>query len=382
MDNQTLQWYMEPLKLDDFIAGFSLLFFGIFFILLYSMVAWVMFKSDKDIIGFRFLFSAAVADILLLFNYGIWGGLTILFKSEIISPGYRHWIQMYLDWVWFSMCYHYMVVSWSRFAAIRYPNTFRIQRRSVSYGICGCCYVLALVQVLCTHFQSWYVVFYFEPSQYGMLSEDFNKYLSEGQSLFFITFHILMVIIPIFFYSYAIVILLRHKQRSFFHLKRDSIREVKCFKDMVTSTAAARHSNIEARLMIPCIFNTIMFIIGQVVITLGTGEGKWASFLVLVLFAANSAVNPILLITFSTTIRKKIIEQLGYKPWLSEKIGLTGIAASFTHPKSFAKGTNYRNSLNGDETSTPPDESRSLSLHSSTHHIYSKESNLNQGEAV
>lgn len=31
-------------------------------------------------------------------------------------------------------------------------------------------------QVLLTHFQSWYVTFYYEPAAYGMLSEDFFKY--------------------------------------------------------------------------------------------------------------------------------------------------------------------------------------------------------------
>ena len=48
----------------------------------------------QDIIGFRFLFSASIADMLLLVNYAIWPGIVILFKSEIIQSGARHWVQM------------------------------------------------------------------------------------------------------------------------------------------------------------------------------------------------------------------------------------------------------------------------------------------------
>ena len=71
------------------------------------------------------------------------------------------------------MGYHYCLVAWSRFAAIRFAHSFRVQSRRVSYLLCSGCYVLALIQVLCTHFQPWYVVFYYEPSAYGMLAEDF-----------------------------------------------------------------------------------------------------------------------------------------------------------------------------------------------------------------
>ncbi|KAI1720586.1 hypothetical protein DdX_04825 [Ditylenchus destructor] len=249
-----------------------------------------MFKNDKDIIGFRFLFSAAIADMLLLFNYAIWPGIVILTKSELIRPQMRHWVQFYLDWAWFSMCYHYMVIAWSRFAAIRFANSFRVQPRAVSYSICGACYLFALIQVLCTHFQPWYVTFYYDPANYGMLSENFGKYLSGGQSLFFFTFHLLMMIIPIFFYGCALGLLIKHRKAGIFSGTRYG------------SKSNSLNSSTEARLLLPCIFNSIIFIIGQVVITIGTGEGKWATWMVLLLFSFNSAVNPILLLTFSEII--------------------------------------------------------------------------------
>ncbi|CAJ0573614.1 unnamed protein product, partial [Mesorhabditis spiculigera] len=245
-----------------------------------------------EVVGFRFLFSSSVADILLLVNYSLWPGITILCKSEIIAPWMRHWFQMYMDWVWFSMCYHYMIVAWSRFAAIRSPLTFRAQPRVFSYGLCGACYVLSLIQVLCTHFQPWYVTFYYEPAAYGMLSEDFEKYMRDGQSLMFLTFHTLMVIIPFYFYVRAIYLLLQHRQNS---MGGQSVLD----------------SSVESRLIIPCICNTVVFIVGQVVITMGTGEGKWATYMVLLLFSANSAVNPVLLLAFSATIRRRMLAQLG-----------------------------------------------------------------------
>uniref|UniRef100_A0A0N5C3M0 7TM_GPCR_Srx domain-containing protein n=1 Tax=Strongyloides papillosus TaxID=174720 RepID=A0A0N5C3M0_STREA len=361
MDNETLIWYSEPLHFDDIFAGSFLIIFGLFFIILYSLVSYVMFKSDKDVIGFRFLFSASIADILLLFNYSIWPGITILFKSEIISQNMRHWIQMYLDWVWFSMCYHYMVVAWSRFAAIRFPNTFRIQKRILSYSICLCCYIFAFIQVMLTHFQPWYVVFYFEPSHYGMLSEDFGKYLTEGQSFFFITFHILMVIIPIFFYTYGIILLLRHKHVTFFERHKKTFKHVKHYRNVIVNTNN-NNSNVEARLIFPCLFNTIVFIIGQIVITLGTGEGKWATWTVLILFAANSAVNPILLIIFSTTIRQKIIKELGFNLGNGEKLAHASIAVSFAHPRTFANANIKPNTTSYYNKSTKSENSFTLSV--------------------
>ncbi|CAD5231875.1 unnamed protein product [Bursaphelenchus xylophilus] len=297
-------WQEDPLRPDDMIAGFVLLFLGIVFILLYSLVAYFMYSHDKDIVGFRFLFSASIADILLLFNYTIWPAFTILFKSELITTDMRHWVQMYLDWVWFSMCYHYMVIAWSRFAAIRYPSSFRIQSRTFSYTLCLACYVAAMIQVLCTHFQEWYVTFYYEPSHYGMLSEDFEKYLNEGQSLFFATFHFLMIIIPAFFYGTALFLLLKQRKNGLI--------------GQTFTKPVSTQSRTEARLIIPCIFNSIVFIIGQIVITIGTGEGKWATWTVMLLFSMNSAVNPVLLLMFSNIIREKFKQLfIKHKPPLS-----------------------------------------------------------------
>ncbi|XGW01505.1 hypothetical protein V3C99_013991 [Haemonchus contortus] len=288
-------WYNRPLSFEDLIAGGSLICVSTISIILYAVVMKVMRKSDKEIVGYRFLISAGFADILLLINYGIWPGLTILLKSEIISKTSRHWLQLYLDWAWFSMVWHYAVVGWSRWLAIRSPHSFRCQSRRYSYAICACCYVISLMEVLATHFQPWYVTFYYEPSSYGMLAEDFALYLTGGQSTMFLAYHVAAIIPPTVFYAWTVAILVK---------RRRSAQKTKTAMHIL-------NSNIESRLLLPCFINMVVFIVGQVVITHETGEGKWAGFTIMLVFCTNSALNPLLLLVCSKSIRKHVLVLLG-----------------------------------------------------------------------
>uniref|UniRef100_A0A1I7T1D6 7TM_GPCR_Srx domain-containing protein n=1 Tax=Caenorhabditis tropicalis TaxID=1561998 RepID=A0A1I7T1D6_9PELO len=198
--NNADEWRLSPLSAEDFFAGLSLILISVFSLSVYVIMMKIMKRQDKEIVGYRFLISAGFSDLLLLVNYGIWPGLTILTKSEIIPKNWRTWQQLYLDWAWFSMVSHYSVVSWSRWVAIRKPLDFRNQRRKTSYSLCGMCYLVALILVLSTHFQPWYVTFYYEPSSYGMLAENFQLYLSGGQSALFLAFHVAAIVPPIVFY--------------------------------------------------------------------------------------------------------------------------------------------------------------------------------------
>ncbi|CAO4379876.1 unnamed protein product [Caenorhabditis nigoni] len=291
--NNADEWRLSPLSLEDLFAGFSLIFIAIFSISVYGIMMKIMKRQDKEIVGYRFLISAGCSDLLLLVNYGIWPGLTILMKSEIIPKSWRTWQQLYLDWAWFSMVSHYSVVSWSRWMAIRKPLDFRNQRRKTSYSLCALCYLVALILVLCTHFQPWYVTFYYEPSSYGMLAENFPLYLSGGQSALFLAFHIAAIVPPIVFYGWSITLLYNRRAK------------------MLLGHQQTVQNSIETRLLMPCLINVVTFIIGQVLITVGTGEGKWAGYTVMVLFAANSALNPFLLLICSKTLRKQVLDLLG-----------------------------------------------------------------------
>lgn len=126
-------------------------------------------------------------------------------------------LQIYLDWTWFSMVAQYSTIAWTRWMALYRPHSFRTQTPLFSYTLSFFCYVLALVmvrleelrirwkrlnfQVLSTHFQAWYVTFYYEPSNYGMLAEDFPLYLTGGQSAMFLIFHLCGIVLPIIFYT-------------------------------------------------------------------------------------------------------------------------------------------------------------------------------------
>ncbi|VDM93036.1 unnamed protein product, partial [Onchocerca ochengi] len=57
------------------------------------------------------------------------------------------------------------------------------------------------------------------------------------------------------------------------------------------------------RLILPCICNAVVFLIGQVVITVGISEGRWTLWLILVLFTLNASVDSVTLLIFSKTVR-------------------------------------------------------------------------------
>uniref|UniRef100_A0A914D298 G-protein coupled receptors family 1 profile domain-containing protein n=1 Tax=Acrobeloides nanus TaxID=290746 RepID=A0A914D298_9BILA len=68
-----------------------------------------------------------------------------------------------------------------------------------------------------------------------------------------------------------------------------------------------RSLSIETRLLIPCIINTVLFVVGQICITLCSRYfGKWINWSVLVIFATNSFVNPVLYLCFSSVIRRHL----------------------------------------------------------------------------
>ncbi|KAK5982907.1 hypothetical protein GCK32_020746, partial [Trichostrongylus colubriformis] len=84
-------------------------------------------------------------------------------------------------------------------------------------------------------------------------------------------------------------------------------------------------NSLALRLLLPCVINMFVFIVGQVVITHGTGEGKWAGFTVMLVFCTNSALNPLLLLVCSRSIRRQVLALLGLRrpSYISEKFTST-----------------------------------------------------------
>ncbi|GMT09889.1 hypothetical protein PFISCL1PPCAC_1186, partial [Pristionchus fissidentatus] len=258
-------WYHSPLSLEDWTAGGSLLILCFIFIPLTALVAFIMYRADKEIIGYRYLVSASLADILCMVQYGGFNGIAILAKNRLADTGGgRSAMQLYIDWAWFACCLHYPLVAWSRFAAIKTPMWFCRQERHHSYAICLLPYLLALILVCSTHWASFYTRFYFEPAVYGMLAEDFSKW--------------------------TIALLVRDRNAN-----------------GVVGVSKGQMS-VEKRLMFPCILGNVIFVLGQVAITIGTGTGKWATWLICLLFFINSAANAVLLLLFSPNLRASVLQ--------------------------------------------------------------------------
>ncbi|GMT31973.1 hypothetical protein PFISCL1PPCAC_23270, partial [Pristionchus fissidentatus] len=262
-------WYRNPLDADDILAGGSLVLLAALFIPLYLLVIAVFTRTEKEIIGFRFLLSAAAADILCMIQYAGLNGMAILTKSRLVSHEGRPWLQFYIDYVW------------SRLHSILFPYSFQHQTRRVSYGLAifiG--WIAPLIFECSIHWQPFMTVFYFEPAAYGMLSEDFGKYLTDGQSIVVLTPNAICGFLPFLFYGVAIVLLIKHG-----------------------ITASNRMQRVEIMLILPCALSSIVFVVGQVAITIGTGSGKWATWTICFLFFVNSALQPILLLIFSPFVR-------------------------------------------------------------------------------
>ncbi|GMR58800.1 hypothetical protein PMAYCL1PPCAC_28995, partial [Pristionchus mayeri] len=260
-----VDWYDSPLSLEDWLAGGSMLILCLIFIPLTALVAFIMYKADKEIIGYRYLVSSAFADILCMVQYGGFNGIAILSKNSLVDQNHgRSAMQFYIDWVWFSCCLHYPLVAWSRFAAIKTPIWFCRQERWHSYIFCLLPYLLALILVCSTHWSSFYVRFYFEPAVYGMLADDFVKW--------------------------TIAIIVRDRNAN-------GVQGV-----------SKGQMSVEKRLMFPCILGNIIFVLGQVAITIGTGTGKWATWLICLLFFINSAASSLLLLLFSPQSQASVLQ--------------------------------------------------------------------------
>lgn len=136
---------------SDAAAGIFLLLFGIVGCALYGLIVCSMWRMVNEIVGFRFLISQALTDILLMIQFGIWPGIVILTQNEIINESWRWNIHIYLDFTWWAMVYHYTVIAWSRLAAVQWPNWFRTLPHGTSIMICAIPWFTGLLQSLVEH---------------------------------------------------------------------------------------------------------------------------------------------------------------------------------------------------------------------------------------
>ncbi|VDK54233.1 unnamed protein product [Anisakis simplex] len=56
--------------------------------------------------GFYFIAHFSAVDILLLLQYGIWGGAVVLTHSEITTPGQRIFVNIFINFTWYVVLYY------------------------------------------------------------------------------------------------------------------------------------------------------------------------------------------------------------------------------------------------------------------------------------
>ncbi|VDM55053.1 unnamed protein product, partial [Angiostrongylus costaricensis] len=253
---------------SDIVAGMSLIVFGFVGVFLYVLITCTMAQMIGEIVGFRFLISQAITDVLLLLQFAIWPGVTILCQDEILPEMARWHVHIYLDFTWWAMVYHYTMVAWSRWAAIQWPNWFRLLPPTNCLMICFVPWLVGLTQSIIEHQFDWFVPLYFNPQRYGM-DTDWLRYEQSGTNTYYMVCNAVLMVLPFPFYAAALNILLRRradritKARSqFSNGKRNSILSIQ------------RQLSIETRLLIPCIINTILFIVGQVRIRIDNLENS------------------------------------------------------------------------------------------------------------
>ncbi|KAF8356862.1 hypothetical protein PRIPAC_91857 [Pristionchus pacificus] len=292
-------WYHSPLSLEDCLAGGAMILLCAIFIPLTVLVSLVMWKADKEIIGYRYLISASFADINCMLQYGFLNGIAILTKNPLThSEDGRSAMQIYIDIIWFSLCLHYPLVAWSRFAAIKTPIWFRSQQRWNSYVICLGVYLVAVImarpefytlrfrrddslvavvrQILLRTVSVW-------TAGGGFRQARRFRYLVQGMSAMFLYLHIFCVVVPLILYLWTIALILRDRNAA-------------------AGAKSRGQMSVEKRLMVPCIIGNVIFVIGQVAITIGTGTGKWATWTICLIFVINSAANCVMLLLFSPSL--------------------------------------------------------------------------------
>ncbi|CCC42193.1 G_PROTEIN_RECEP_F1_2 domain-containing protein [Caenorhabditis elegans] len=288
---------------SDAAAGIFLLLFGIVGCALYGLIVCSMWRMVNEIVGFRFLISQALTDILLMIQFGIWPGIVILTQNEIINESWRWNIHIYLDFTWWAMVYHYTVIAWSRLAAVQWPNWFRTLPHGTSIMICAIPWFTGLLQSLVEHQFDWFTPLFYSPTRYGMHS-DWEKYELSGTNTYYMVCNVILMVVPFPLYVLALAVLFQ-RQTS----RNMQLRSKYSHAPISTSSYAAqqRQLSIETRLLVPCIINTILFVVGQVFISQCSKHGKWMNWAVMVVFATNSFVNPLLYLFFSSVIRKGVL---------------------------------------------------------------------------
>ncbi|VDP20911.1 unnamed protein product, partial [Onchocerca flexuosa] len=74
---------------NDIIAGGTLISLALIFLLIYTLIAFVLYRESGTITGFVYLLSSSVNNMILLINYALWPGILIIAKIRPPENGRR-----------------------------------------------------------------------------------------------------------------------------------------------------------------------------------------------------------------------------------------------------------------------------------------------------
>ncbi|TMS39507.1 hypothetical protein L596_006017 [Steinernema carpocapsae] len=147
---------------------------GIFFAVLglislimqiYELIA--MWTLSKAYVGFRFLFHSVLADIILMFLYGIWQGAVIISSSEISLPDHRIVVNVITNTAWWAGQYLTLIVSFTHLICVREPIYFQSWRYSTCHTVCLFVWGFAFAQSTTVNMIPGFVRLHYAPEHLG-----------------------------------------------------------------------------------------------------------------------------------------------------------------------------------------------------------------------
>ncbi|VDK45235.1 unnamed protein product [Anisakis simplex] len=280
--------------------------------------------------GFRFIAHYSTADILLLFQYGIWDGIVILTKSEIITRQQRQIVNVFINFTWWSSSYLSIVVTLTRLLSIVIPLKFLRMRMLTSHYICIGTWAIALVQSYTVTLFPWYADIHYNAKGYGMTC-NWSAYALSGTQMYYFAFNGFTILTNLLLYVAVMIALLNKTQRR--HLNGESrsmgcassnarkrkIFAVKSLSNMAASFYSDKvikcSRSVELSLLLSCFVNWLIAVIGQIAINLISFDNRWREFIVMLTFMTQCWMNTIMRLFLSAVLLRKVKQILmGYFP--------------------------------------------------------------------
>lgn len=180
------------LSTDDIIAGGSMIAVGLFGVLCHGLEFSSLWSLGKKFIGFRLVLGQSFAEVLLVIQFGIWGGLVCLTKNTIVPVKYKLYAHAYMDTMWFAMSYMQVAVALSRLICVIMPLKFRKFNKRYCYYVFGFVYSVSIIQAVIVHSFPWFVPLFYDPDAYGTTG-DFVKYHGEGTGTYYFIIHLIIM---------------------------------------------------------------------------------------------------------------------------------------------------------------------------------------------